>query len=220
MSIRLQNVTKQYKDGKTVFSALSGISLAVEEGKTIAIVGPSGSGKSTLLHLIGGLDKPTSGRVEVSGRELGAMKDRDLARFRNRTVGFVFQFFNLLPHASALDNVLLPFVYNGRIVRNRRQYGIALLEKIGLGGKLKNKPTELSGGEQQRVAIARALINDPAIILADEPTGNLDSKTGEEIMKLLLSFRDLGKTLVIVTHDTALASRADKVIHMKDGKIV
>src|SRR3989344_9365061 len=217
--IRLTNVTKRYQNGDTEFSAVRNVSLVIEQGEFVSILGSSGSGKSTLMHLIGGLDRPTEGSVEIHNKNLAKMSDRALAAYRNHTIGFVFQFFYLLPHASALENVMLPLVYSQRRV-NRRARAKKLLTTLGLEKKLSNKPAELSGGEQQRVAIARAIVNVPDIILADEPTGNLDSKTGEYIIEMLAVLHRAGKTVVVVTHDQHLAQRAGRIIHIRDGQIL
>ena len=217
--IQIFDVSKRYRSGKTFFDALTNTSLLIERGEFVAIVGPSGSGKSTLLHLMGGLDRPTSGAVIVNGNNLGTMSDRALAKFRNETIGFVFQSFYLLPNTSALENVVLPLMYTQGVPKRRRRAQEALMA-VGLGSKLRNRPSELSGGEQQRVAIARALVNDPDIILADEPTGNLDSATGQQIIGILLKLHELGKTLILVTHDHSLARVAGRIIRIEDGQII
>lgn len=217
--IHISDVSKQYRSGKASFDALKNVSLTIEEGEFVAIVGASGSGKSTLLHLMGGLDRPTAGAVIINGNNLGTMSDRALARFRNETIGFVFQSFYLLPNTSALENVVLPLMYARHVPKRQRRAREALMA-VGLGTKLKNRPSELSGGEQQRVAIARALVNDPDIILADEPTGNLDLRTGRQIVEILLKLHELGKTLVLVTHDHSLARVAGRIIRIEDGHII
>ena len=217
--IRLTNVTKRYHNGDTECFAVRNISLVIERGEFVSILGSSGSGKSTLMHLIGGLDRPTEGSVEIHNKNLAKMSDRALAAYRNHIIGFVFQSFNLLSHVSALENVMLPLVYSHRRV-NRRARAKKLLTTLGLEKKLSNKPAELSGGEQQRVAIARAIVNVPDIILADEPTGNLDSKTGEYIIEMLSVLHRAGKTVVVVTHDQHLAQRAGRIIHIHDGQIL
>lgn len=217
--ITLRHISKKYRDGKTTFFALEDVSLHIERGEFVSILGPSGSGKSTLLHVVGGLDRPSSGTVEVGGKVLGEMGERELARFRNTTVGFVFQFFYLLPYVPTLDNAMLPLIYSKKRV-NRNSRAMQVLRAVGLDGKIKNRPNELSGGEQQRVAIARALMNDPEIVLADEPTGNLDTKTGNQIIDILVSLNRRGKTLVVVTHDESIAARAHRMIRLRDGKII
>jgi len=216
--IELRNVSKIYKTGETEFHALDNVSLEIKKGECVAVLGPSGSGKSTLMHLIGGLDKPSEGSIEVDGRNLDKLSDSKLARYRNEKVGFVFQFFNLLQGTNTLNNVTLPLIYARKKI-NRRQKASEILEEVGLQKKLKNRPNQLSGGEQQRVSVARALVNDPEIILADEPTGNLDSKTGAAIFELLRELNQKGKTVVVVTHDNSLAQKADRVIQVADGKV-
>ena len=218
--IQAKNLTKVYKMGEVEVHALCGLSMEVQRGEVIAIMGPSGSGKSTLMNILGCLDRPTSGDYILDGENVSKLTDDELAIIRNKKVGFIFQSFNLLPRATALANVELPLRYAG-VNHNRRDFAIAALQAVGLGERLYHRPNELSGGQQQRVAIARALVNNPAIILADEPTGNLDSKSGEEIMDLLLSLnRERGTTLVIVTHDPDIATRAQRIIHIRDGEVV
>jgi putative ABC transport system ATP-binding protein len=207
--------------GEHSVSALDGVNFVVEKGEFVAIMGPSGSGKSTLLHLIGGLDHPSNGEVILAGKLLSLLSDKQVTLLRRRNVGFVFQFFNLLPTLSTEENILLPIIIDGKDLRPYQERLERLLELIGLTGRRSHKPEQLSGGEQQRVALARALVTEPAILLADEPTGNLDSKTGLLIMNLLRrSCDDLGQTTVIVTHDPRAASYADRVVFIKDGKIV
>jgi putative ABC transport system ATP-binding protein len=219
MLIEVENLTKTYRLGSVDVPALRGISFAVQEGDVVAITGQSGSGKSTLMNILGCLDVPTTGHYKLEGTDTAQMSEDELAAIRNRKIGFVFQQFNLLNRATIVNNVELPLRYAGK-QNNRHQKAEEALIKVGLGDRLKHRPTELSGGQQQRVAIARALVNEPSLILADEPTGNLDSKTGQEIIQLLL---DLNKqqdlTLIIVTHDPNIAAQAHRIIHIKDGLI-
>jgi putative ABC transport system ATP-binding protein len=213
-------IQKQYKMGKRSVDALTGVDFVVEQGEFIAIMGPSGSGKSTLLHLIGGLDKPSNGEITLSGQRLSLLKDKQITLLRRRNVGFVFQFYNLLPTLTAEENITLPLLIDGKNIRKSKERLSGLLELIGLADRRRHKPEQLSGGEQQRVALARALITEPAIVLADEPTGNLDSKTGTKIMELLRrSCDELGQTIVVVTHDPRAAAYADRVVLLRDGHI-
>jgi len=216
--IELENVTKVYRMGKIDVYALNGVSLSIKEGEMVSIIGASGSGKSTLLNVIGCLDRPTSGEYFLDGADVSRFNDNKLAELRNREFGFVFQEFNLLSRASAIANVELPLVYSG--VRNKRQRTMEALERVGLGARAKHKPTELSGGEQQRVAIARALVNNPAVILADEPTGNLDSASTAEIIKIFHRLNQEGITVVIVTHEMEIASQTQRIVRLFDGKVV
>jgi len=217
--IKAKDLTKVYQMGDVEVRALRGLSLEVAPGEVIAIMGPSGSGKSTLMNIIGCLDRPTSGEYILHGERVPDLNDDQLSSIRNRKVGFVFQSFNLLPRSNALVNVELPLRY-AKKTENRVQRARAALEAVGLGDRIHHCPNELSGGEQQRVAMARALVNDPAIILADEPTGNLDTKSGDEIMKILLSLNeDRGTTLVIVTHDPEIAAQTQRTVHILDGVV-
>jgi putative ABC transport system ATP-binding protein len=217
--IRLDNVTKIYEIGSIEVPALKGIALDVGANEYMAIMGPSGSGKSTLMNIIGCLDRPTDGTYHLDGVDIEGLKDNALARIRNKQIGFVFQTFNLLPRATALRNVELPMVYAGADAASRREKAMSALERVGLGKRVKHRPNELSGGERQRVAIARALVNDPSIILADEPTGNLDSKTGEEIMSVLADIHRGGSTIILVTHENSIAEHSNRVVRLKDGLI-
>lgn len=218
--IELSDITKAYAMGAMRLQILNGISLSVQKGELIAIMGPSGSGKSTLMNIIGCLDRATGGMYRFENREIGAMTDDELAEVRNAKLGFVFQTFNLLPRFSALKNVEVPLIYSGVSARERRERAVPLLHKVGLGDRMEHKPTELSGGQQQRVAIARALVNNPPLLLADEPTGNLDSRSGEDILNILSSLNEQGVTMIIVTHDQSVAARCRRIITLKDGQIV
>lgn len=217
--IEIDSLTKIYKSGKTEFKALNNVTLHIRKGDFVAIMGPSGSGKSTLMNIIGCLDRPTTGRINLEGENISTLSDNELAEIRGRKVGFIFQKFNLVPTMTALKNVALPMVFLGASRGDRERRGGDLLEKVGLTNWATHKPSELSGGQQQRVAIARALCNNPSIILADEPTGNLDTKTGEQIMELLVALNKEGKTILLVTHAIALKRFANRVINMLDGEV-
>jgi putative ABC transport system ATP-binding protein len=218
--IELHDVWRLYRMGGETINALAGIDLKVSEGEFVTIVGPSGSGKSTLLNIIGGLDTPTIGRIEVDGQDLSKASDRDLSLYRNKKVGFIFQTFNLQPTHTALENVSLPLVFAKVPLWRRKRIAREVMKTVGLSDRLRHKPNQLSGGERQRVAIARALVNDPKILLADEPTGNLDSKTGEQIMELLTRLnKERGITLLLVTHDLKTADYADRMLRMLDGQV-
>ena len=216
--IEIENVTKIYRMGKVEVYALGGVSLTIKEGEMISIIGASGSGKSTLLNIMGCLDRPTLGRYILNGVDVGRLSDNKLAEMRSKQFGFVFQDFNLLPRATAVSNVELPLIYSGS--RQKRKRAMEALERVGLEARAKHKPTELSGGEQQRVAIARDLVNNPAIILADEPTGNLDSSSGAEIISIFRQLNLGGIIVVLVTHETSVASQTQRTIRLHDGKIV
>lgn len=219
MLIRLDNVTKIYEIGTIEVPALKGVALEVGVNEYMAIMGPSGSGKSTLMNIIGCLDRPTEGSYHLDGVDIQDLKDNALARIRNKQIGFVFQTFNLLPRATALRNVELPLVYAGVDASSRRVRAMSALKRVGLAERVNHRPNELSGGERQRVAIARALVNNPSIILADEPTGNLDSKTGEEIMTVLSDIHSAGSTIILVTHENSIAEHSNRVVRLKDGLI-
>jgi putative ABC transport system ATP-binding protein len=218
--IEMKNIRKVYKMGKVSLEALKDISINVETGEFVSIMGPSGSGKSTLMNIIGCLDTPTSGSYSLEKRNVAGLSFDQLSTIRNQKVGFVFQNFNLLPYATAYENIELPMLFNGKPAKKRRQRVLELLEMIGLSDWKHHRPTELSGGQQQRVAIARALANDPLLILADEPTGNIDSKTGLEIMDLFVKLQEQGRTILIVTHDTNIAAYSQRTINLFDGRII
>ena len=218
--LSLKDVYKIYKmDGISV-NALDGVSLTIKEGEFVSVIGPSGSGKSTLMHIIGCLDVPTSGKVALENHEVSKLSEKELAQIRNKKIGFVFQTFNLLARTSALENVSLPLIYNGTTESNIQKKAKEALKKVDLGDRLEHHSNQLSGGQQQRVAIARALVTDPAIILADEPTGNLDSKSGVEIMEIFKKLHKQGRTIVVDTHDQNIASQAQRTIKLRDGKII
>ena len=217
--IETRDLWKTYVMGSEEIHALRGVSIQIERGEYVAIMGPSGSGKSTLMNLIGCLDTPTRGTYLLNGKQVGAMNDNELARIRNEEIGFVFQTFNLLPRASALQNVELPLVYAGVPSKERQERARVALDKVELASRMTHRPNELSGGQRQRVAIARALVNNPSILLADEPTGNLDSKTGAEIMALFARLHQSGNTIVLVTHEADVAAFAHRVIHVRDGQV-
>jgi len=218
--IRIENIKKTYKIGEIKVFALRGINLLINEGEFVSIMGPSGSGKSTLMNIIGCLDTPDSGNYYLEDIDISKLNDNQLANIRNSKVGFVFQTFNLLPRLSTFQNVELPTIYSKIKIKNKNLKILEYIAAMGLKGKEKNKPNELSGGERQRVAIARALINDPAIILADEPTGNLDSRTGEEIMAIFQNLNKQGKTIILVTHELDIAHHSQKIIYLRDGMII
>lgn len=217
--IHLENIRKSYFIGKNELPVLKGVSLDIFKNEYVALMGPSGSGKSTLMNILGALDTPTQGKYILSGHDVSQMEDNDLARIRNKEIGFVFQQFNLMPRLSALENVAVPLIYGGIGKREREEKAREMLERVGLGDRYKHKPNELSGGQCQRVAIARALVNSPSLILADEPTGNLDTKTSIEIMEIFGKIHDSGNTVVLVTHEEDIAAHAKRVIRLRDGVI-
>ena len=217
--IQIENLTRVYQMGETEVRALSGVSLEVKRNEYIAIMGPSGSGKSTLMNMIGCLDTPSSGEYILNGNRVSQMNDSDLAEVRNREIGFVFQTFNLLPRTSCLANVELPLIYAGVKASDRKERALDVLDKVGLGDRVDHKPNELSGGQRQRVAIARALVNSPSILLADEPTGNLDTKTGDEIMLLFEELYRAGNTIILVTHENEIAEYARRIVRLRDGLV-
>lgn len=219
MLIDIKDVKKIYQLGAVEVPALKGVDLGIEPNEYVAIMGPSGSGKSTLMNILGCLDTPTSGRYLFSGEDVSRMDDDQLATIRNKKIGFVFQTFNLLPRANALHNVELPLIYSGIPSARRKEMARTALERVGLGDRVDHKPNELSGGQRQRVAIARALVNNPSIILADEPTGNLDTKTGEEIMEIFQQLYEEGNTIILVTHEAYIAEHANRIIRLRDGLI-
>jgi putative ABC transport system ATP-binding protein len=217
--IELRGVTRVYDTGRVHVPALAGVDLFVGEGEFVAIVGPSGSGKSTLMHIIGCLDRPTSGTYRLDGTDVGSLDDDHLAEVRSRRIGFVFQSYNLLPRTNAVDNVATPLMYQGVSAARRRELAVDALTRLGLGDRLDHEPTELSGGQQQRVAVARAIVTNPALILADEPTGNLDTHAGAEVMALFAELHRSGRTIVLITHEPAVASIASRQIHIRDGLV-
>lgn len=217
--IRVRDLHKNYRMGSDTIHALNGVDCAIHANEYVAVMGPSGSGKSTLMNIIGCLDRPTSGEYWLSGENVSKLGDKSLARVRNRRIGFVFQTFNLLPRASALQNVEIPLMYGGVGHRQRRARARDTLERVGLKDRMKHKPSELSGGQRQRVAVARALVNEPEILLADEPTGNLDSRTGEDIMDLFDTLYHAGQTIILVTHETHIANRAHRHVQLHDGVV-
>ncbi|ENM3886592.1 ABC transporter ATP-binding protein [Vibrio cholerae] len=218
--VELQQICKHYTSGQNVVKALDGVDLTIRHGEFLAILGPSGSGKSTLMNVLGCLDKPTAGRYQLDGNPVDSLSTQQLAAIRNQKIGFVFQSFNLLEYASALDNVALPLVYAGVKAKDRRRRATELLTRVGLADRLDHKPNQLSGGQKQRVAIARALINQPQILLADEPTGALDSKSGAEIEALFNELHREGRTIIVVTHDNELAKRTKRIVTIRDGQVV
>jgi putative ABC transport system ATP-binding protein len=218
--IEITGLIRHYKMGDNVVKALDGVDLVVEKGEFLCLMGPSGSGKSTLLNMIGGLDSPDAGQIVVNGRDISTLDENDLAAYRQQEIGFVFQTFNLIPTMTALQNVEYPLVFAHTSRSERRLRALELLEQVGLDDRVEHKPTEMSGGQQQRVAVARGLVNRPAILLGDEPTGNLDSKTGEEILNVLFELNQSGQTMILVTHDARVANYASRTVNMLDGRII
>lgn len=217
--IRVKDITKVYEIGDQVVNALAGVDLLIKKNEYVALMGPSGSGKSTLMNMLGCLDTPTSGQYWLNGIDVANMSDDELAEVRNKEIGFVFQTFNLLPRYTSLENVTLPMIYGGANKADRHARGMEVLEQVGLGDRVEHNPNELSGGQRQRVAVARALVNKPSIILADEPTGNLDTKTSKEIMHLFSEIHEQGNTIIIVTHEEDIAAHAHRIVRLRDGKI-
>jgi putative ABC transport system ATP-binding protein len=221
MSVKIENVEKTYKLGEILVPALKNTNMELKKGEFVAVMGPSGSGKTTLLNLIGALDKPTKGKIYVDGKDLTTLKEKELTKLRRRTVGYIFQFYNLIPVLSAFENVELPMLIAGSPTKERQERARQLLETVGLAERGDHRPDELSGGEQQRVAIVRALANKPSVVLADEPTGDLDSKTGKEVMQALRDLsRNEGATVIVVTHDPMVANLANRIFEMRDGRII
>ena len=220
IQLELKNVRKTYAMGDAIINAVEDVSLQIKKGEFIAITGPSGSGKSTMMNLVGALDMATDGEIYLGGQNIRNFDESELAQIRGKKIGFVFQTFNLIPTQTALENVMLPMMLQGTDKEKRKERGIMLLEKVGLKDRMHHLPNELSGGQRQRVAIARAIANDPDIILADEPTGNLDSKTGEEIVNLFKKLNEEGKTIIVVTHDHELAKKTKRIIKLKDGRVL
>ncbi|MDG1160325.1 MAG: ABC transporter ATP-binding protein [Flavobacteriales bacterium] len=217
--IKVKDITKVYEIGDQVVNALAGVDLVIKKNEYVALMGPSGSGKSTLMNMLGCLDTPTSGQYWLNGIDVANMSDDELAEVRNKEIGFVFQTFNLLPRYTSLENVTLPMIYGGANKADRNARGMEVLEQVGLGDRVEHNPNELSGGQRQRVAVARALVNKPSIILADEPTGNLDTKTSQEIMHLFSEIHEKGNTIIIVTHEEDIAAHAHRIVRLRDGKI-
>ncbi len=218
--LSLDHVSRTYDMGHVQVHALNDVSMAIEEGEFVAILGPSGSGKSTMMSILGCLDRPSAGEYRLAGTPVGTLSDDRLAAIRSRTIGFVFQSYNLLPRTSALDNVATPLLYQGVPRKERVRRATAALERLGLGARLRHEPTEMSGGEQQRVAVARAIVTDPAVVLADEPTGNLDTKAGTDVLGVLQGLHADGRTVVLITHDASVASAAARAVHLRDGRLV
>lgn len=217
--IRIESIHKNYKVGLEVVRALRGVTLTINRNEYVALMGPSGSGKSTLMNILGCLDTPTDGQYYLNGKDVSKLRDNELAEIRNKEIGFVFQTFNLLPRSTALDNVALPLIYGGKTKHARHERALEVLDQVGLSDRTHHKPNELSGGQRQRVAMARALVNNPSIILADEPTGNLDTKTSIEIMGLLQDIHDAGNTIILVTHEEDIAKHAHRIIRLRDGLV-
>lgn len=217
--IKVKDITKVYEIGDQVVNALAGVDLTIKKNEYVALMGPSGSGKSTLMNMLGCLDTPSSGQYYLNGIDVANMSDDELAEVRNKEIGFVFQTFNLLPRYTSLENVTLPMIYGGANKADRHARGMEVLEQVGLGDRVEHNPNELSGGQRQRVAVARALVNRPSIILADEPTGNLDTKTSQEIMHLFSEIHEKGNTIIIVTHEEDIAAHAHRIVRLRDGKI-